>query len=479
MKKIICLTLTLALLLSITSISVFADDVPIDVIASAHPIKVTLNGEELSFPQPPVMVDDRVLVPLREIFEALGAVVDWDDATQSVTSTKDSTTVTLAIGSNILHKNGNEIYLDVPAQLINDKTMVPVRAVSKALGSNVDWDEDTNTVIILTTKIYYNTGEKDYLTCEHNLDYFVENISSDTYSPELALMLMDLSWSAYINTAIGNQPAETDEDKKNTVIYKSLDSLSFNDIELNEYYNNHNDSRYGNDNCAYAIGNKKLSDGRNLIIVAIRGSVGDLLSLSSDWKSNFNCSVSKNGNHLGFEAAANKVLTGMEKYISKHNLTNNALIITGHSRGAAVGNLVATTIMNKGAEQSNIYSYNFACPDTTTNAKGYPNIFNICNKSDIVTMVPRKAKEIYDMIPPILLQGELGELAKGFEEATHYKWFKNGITLWFNKASLNSGTTNIQGIPISLPIDLYSHAQSEYHRYLISYPEKDTYETEK
>ncbi len=115
-------------------------------------IKVTLNGEELSFPQPPVIVNDRTLVPVREIFEALGASVDWNGATQEVTATKDSKKVKLRIGSNTMIIENGQTYaekeLDVPAQLINDKTMVPVRAISEAFDCHVDWDEEKQTVKI-------------------------------------------------------------------------------------------------------------------------------------------------------------------------------------------------------------------------------------------------------------------------------------------------------------------------------------------
>lgn len=111
-------------------------------------IKVMLNGSELSFDQPPIIKDDRTLVPLRAIFEAMGATVDWDEATHTVTSKRGSTTINLTIGSNVLYKNGVETYLDVPAQLVSDNTMVPVRAIAEAFGADVNWDGDTKTIYI-------------------------------------------------------------------------------------------------------------------------------------------------------------------------------------------------------------------------------------------------------------------------------------------------------------------------------------------
>jgi len=111
-------------------------------------IRVLLNGQMLSFDVPPQIIDDRTMVPLRGIFEAMNASVDWDQATQTVTAILGDITVSLRIGSNELIRNGAVITLDVPAQIVNDRTLVPARAVAESFGANVDWDEATRTVII-------------------------------------------------------------------------------------------------------------------------------------------------------------------------------------------------------------------------------------------------------------------------------------------------------------------------------------------
>lgn len=111
-------------------------------------ITVTVNGSPIMFDQPPVLQNDRTLVPLRAIFEALGATVEWNNDTQTVTSTKDGKTIILTIGSNILYVNGTPITLDVPAQLLNGRTLVPVRAVAESFECNVDWNGSTQTVVI-------------------------------------------------------------------------------------------------------------------------------------------------------------------------------------------------------------------------------------------------------------------------------------------------------------------------------------------
>lgn len=119
-------------------------------VESAPPqeISVIVNGNKIMFDQPPVLLNDRTLVPLRAIFEALGATVDWNDETQTVTAFKEDTVISLTIESNILTENNNKVMMDVPAILMNGRTLVPARAVAEAFKCNVDWDETTQTVII-------------------------------------------------------------------------------------------------------------------------------------------------------------------------------------------------------------------------------------------------------------------------------------------------------------------------------------------
>ncbi len=132
---------------------------------SAGNITVTLNGNPLSLAQPPVIVEGRTLVPFRGIFEALGAEVSWDSVSKTVTGTTDGKNVVLTIGSSEAYVNGESKSLDVPPQIINDYTMVPVRFVSESLGANVQWDSDTRTVRILfnnnLTVVYVDVGQGD------------------------------------------------------------------------------------------------------------------------------------------------------------------------------------------------------------------------------------------------------------------------------------------------------------------------------
>ena len=124
----------------------------VSTVVRASTIAVVVNGQALNFDQPPVMENGRALVPLRAIFEALGAEVGWDSDTQTVTAMKDDIVITLQIGSNILYKNEEKITLDVPAKTEGGRTLVPTRAVAESFGASVGWFESTQTVAITTAE---------------------------------------------------------------------------------------------------------------------------------------------------------------------------------------------------------------------------------------------------------------------------------------------------------------------------------------
>lgn len=115
---------------------------------AAPAISVYIDGARLSTDQAPVSLQGRVMLPLRAIFEALDSTVDWNQWTQTVTATKGSTTVVLKLKSKTATINNQTVTLDVPAQAISGRTMVPVRFVSEALGATVNWNSTAKTVTI-------------------------------------------------------------------------------------------------------------------------------------------------------------------------------------------------------------------------------------------------------------------------------------------------------------------------------------------
>jgi len=114
-------------------------------------ITVLYNGTRISFhtyDQDPVIVDGRTLVPMRSIFEAMLATVQWDGSTSTAIADRNGTVVKIKIGDNKMYKDGKEISIDVPAQLMNGRTMIPVRVIAEAFGADVRWNGAGRTAII-------------------------------------------------------------------------------------------------------------------------------------------------------------------------------------------------------------------------------------------------------------------------------------------------------------------------------------------
>ncbi|MHB0885514.1 MAG: stalk domain-containing protein [Bacillota bacterium] len=117
--------------------------------ASADPaIRVFLDGSQLSFPVAPVAESGTILVPLRAIFEALGATVTFDSGV--ITAAKGDKVVQLTLGSATARVGQDTRQLQVPAKAVSGSTLVPLRFVSEAFDAKVSWDQDTRSVIILS-----------------------------------------------------------------------------------------------------------------------------------------------------------------------------------------------------------------------------------------------------------------------------------------------------------------------------------------
>ncbi len=148
-KKIV--SFLLVVIMSITMfVPVFAND----------EISVYLDNEKIQFDVAPLLVNGRTMVPMRAIFEKLGAVVYWDNNTRTAIAQKGNVNVSIAIDDITLYKNGEPIVLDVPAQLNGGRTLVPLRAVSEAFECDVQWNGDTQTVNISSNNNFNSRQKK-------------------------------------------------------------------------------------------------------------------------------------------------------------------------------------------------------------------------------------------------------------------------------------------------------------------------------
>lgn len=161
MKKIV-----LGLFVLVMAICIFA--IP---VSANEEISVLLNGEMLEFDVQPTVISNRVMVPMRTIFESLGATVQWEGNTQKITAKTANTTVEMQLNNNTMLVDGQSIALDVAPQAINGRTLVPVRAVAESFDIHVIWDDIFNSVILST----YIPFETPIQTFDYLCNWLIEN----------------------------------------------------------------------------------------------------------------------------------------------------------------------------------------------------------------------------------------------------------------------------------------------------------------
>ena len=139
-KKLRCAILAFSILVS--GVHVFGSE-----------ILVFLNGQRLYTSSSPVIEDGTVMVPFRDIFEALGIEVEYNDSTKTITGSKDGLDISITIGNTEGYVNGQKKELSKPPQIVNGRTLVPLRFAAEAAGYPVEWDNVNKRVVIGTGSI--------------------------------------------------------------------------------------------------------------------------------------------------------------------------------------------------------------------------------------------------------------------------------------------------------------------------------------
>ncbi len=121
---------------------------PVVSFSADDTISLTINGEQIETQVPPTIIDGRTMVPVRDIFEACGANVDWDAQTKTITGTKGDTTVVMQIDSNTMFINENVVTMDATPVILDGRTLAPARYVAESFGGIVDWDAENKVVMI-------------------------------------------------------------------------------------------------------------------------------------------------------------------------------------------------------------------------------------------------------------------------------------------------------------------------------------------
>ncbi|MEG0501621.1 MAG: N-acetylmuramoyl-L-alanine amidase family protein [Cellulosilyticaceae bacterium] len=157
-KKIMTAIVSIVIFcMSITS--VYAAPMKLEYDGKTHtydlaPITLYIDGEEVDTSlMPPVQLEGTTLVPVREVFEPMGAFVEWKKEEKKVYIEYNGTLLILEMNNKEVWKNGEIIKLDIPAKVINNKIMVPVRFISEQMGFAVQWLGDTREIHITGQKI--------------------------------------------------------------------------------------------------------------------------------------------------------------------------------------------------------------------------------------------------------------------------------------------------------------------------------------
>lgn len=222
-------------------------------------IRVTYNGADIPFNVAPAIINNRTMVPLRAIFEIMGAKVDWNENTKKIKSVKDNTTVIMQIDDSNMYVNGSTIALDSAPVILDGRALIPVRAIADAYNVRTIWDADERLVALAEKsgdfdKVEYNlknkvstvyTGKTRYqitvpqnIDLKRRMDYYGEEFDSDNLVSYSDNMILNFNTGAYIS---------------NTETFKSFDDFmadykrrfpSSNDEFESIYFDYHIDGNY-------------------------------------------------------------------------------------------------------------------------------------------------------------------------------------------------------------------------------------------
>lgn len=169
MKKFVGIILVTCIVLSVFGVNVFADE---------SEVKVFVAGEELIFDVSPIVENGRTLVPIRAISEYLKYEVNWDNEKWEAEIKNEGNTLVIGVDKTEYTKNGEVKEMDVPAKLVNGRTLVPLRLIAENFGCAVEWDNDANSAYIKT-----NDTKEDNLSKVSNLFDIYPIPDYNDYSP--------------------------------------------------------------------------------------------------------------------------------------------------------------------------------------------------------------------------------------------------------------------------------------------------------
>ncbi|MBE0337515.1 stalk domain-containing protein [Paenibacillus sp. 23TSA30-6] len=223
--------------------------------AEAGDIKVIINGVTQQYTQAPVVSQNTTLVPLRGVFESLGAQVDWDSKAKKVTASKNEDTLTLNVGSKLAYKNSAPVQLDAATQIQKGQVLVPLRFVSQSLGAKVNWDKTTRTVTISNQVDGSTTGETNSLSSKP-FTAPVTKVTYDTYYND------SLTYDDAVKLAVADstsvKTAETNIDQSGKIMKETGKNIDFVPAEAGDEGQDKAFKGYAQTNLNYEAAKKNL-----------------------------------------------------------------------------------------------------------------------------------------------------------------------------------------------------------------------------
>ena len=288
-------------------------------------------------------------------------------------------------------------FLSLAFSLVLIIGLLPISALTSAVGGDSDLavtiNAGTESFVPLRVGIdefRYSSWGADVLVSKENIWYDDDYFNSGAeYDHGLATMSLALSMAAFSSADAKASGYDAEVAGKN--VMDMLVLTGFEDIDVSSHGVQPTLNSIG-----VAFGHKTVDNGYELIVVAVRGGEYEI-----EWASNLNMSADDEY-HTGFKQASDLVLDGFDSYIKDNGITGPLKVwATGYSRGAAVANLFAASLLemaptmndneNVSLKSNDIYAYTFASPQATKSAdahsRKYGGIFNIINPLDLVTKV--------------------------------------------------------------------------------------------
>lgn len=316
-------------------------------------------------------------------------------------------------------------YKDSYAHEYADRKNIPFYSLDPTAEEVVD----TGTVFCDSASVKLST-----LLGKETFEEYVSCSDAKEYNPKLAYILSILATATYDQSYVD----------------KSLKSMGYDTTEGADVVHDYRDDY----TAAYTVAKKQLDDGTWFVIIAVRGSY------NLDWATNANIGITLlggMGKHQGFSDGANQIYETIESFVGDPKTMNATYVITGHSQGAAVANLLSVQLSDNEVRPNRVFDYNYGCPnvacllnplDWNPDTK-HDNIYNIGDMEDPVTFLPSNIiHNIWFRLLPTT-------------------WGKFGQTVWFKPSVANQSPGNCSGHDMKYYIKALSQlAQlSAFYRY--------------